>query len=65
MARPANRRASHTPPPLQLGDFGIAKVLEHTRDIAKTQIGTPYYLSPEICQDQPYSYSSGRRREMG
>lgn len=34
----------------QLGDFGIAKNLSHTLEKAKTQIGTPYYLSPEICQ---------------
>lgn len=25
---------------------------------AKTQIGTPYYLSPEICRDQPYGTKS-------
>jgi serine/threonine protein kinase len=49
-----------TPPsPPQLGDFGISKVLEYTKQKVQTQIGTPYYLSPEICQDQPYSYSSG------
>lgn len=31
---------------VKLGDFGIAKVLDATDDNAKTQIGTPYYLSP-------------------
>jgi NIMA (never in mitosis gene a)-related kinase len=31
-----------------LGDFGIAKVLKHTRERCKTMVGTPYYLSPEI-----------------
>jgi len=41
-----------------LGDFGIAKVLEHTKDIAKTVVGTPYYLSPEIIENKPYSFSS-------
>ena len=25
---------------------------------AHTYVGTPYYMSPEICQDLPYSYSS-------
>lgn len=44
--------------PGQLGDFGIAKVLQNTRDNARTQIGTPYYLSPEICEDKPYSFRS-------
>jgi len=43
---------------LRVGDFGIAKVLESTTAFAQTQIGTPYYLSPEICQARPYTYAS-------
>lgn len=43
---------------LKMGDFGIAKVLECTAACAQTQIGTPYYLSPEICQGKPYAWSS-------
>ena len=43
---------------VKLGDFGIAKVLDATDDQAKTQIGTPYYLSPEICESSPYGRSS-------
>lgn len=43
---------------IKLGDFGIAKVLECTAACAQTQIGTPYYLSPEICQGKPYAWSS-------
>lgn len=43
---------------LRIGDFGIAKVLDSTAAFAKTTIGTPYYLSPEICQEKPYSWSS-------
>jgi len=39
----------------KLGDFGIARVLESTVDFAQTCIGTPCYLSPEVCQDLPYS----------
>ncbi|KAH0786408.1 CAMK family protein kinase [Histomonas meleagridis] len=39
---------------IKLGDFGIARVLEHTFQVCRTQIGTPYYLSPEICQGKPY-----------
>ena len=46
---------------LKLGDFGIAKVLNSESQMAHTAIGTPYYLSPEICEDQPYGTpSSGR-----
>ena len=29
---------------IKLGDFGIAKVLQNTQDLAQTAIGTPYYL---------------------
>jgi len=43
---------------LRIGDFGISKVLDSTAAFAKTTIGTPYYLSPEICQEKPYSWSS-------
>eukprot|EP00599_Poterioochromonas_sp_BG-1_P006361 CAMPEP_0173142318 /NCGR_PEP_ID=MMETSP1105-20130129/6021_1 /TAXON_ID=2985 /ORGANISM="Ochromonas sp., Strain BG-1" /LENGTH=996 /DNA_ID=CAMNT_0014055695 /DNA_START=91 /DNA_END=3081 /DNA_ORIENTATION=- len=43
---------------VKLGDFGIAKVLDATDDQARTQIGTPYYLSPEICESKPYGRKS-------
>ena len=43
---------------VKLGDFGIAKVLDTIEDNAKTQIGTPYYLSPEICESLPYGQKS-------
>lgn len=31
---------------VKLGDFGVAKVLEHTAAKARTVVGSPYYLSP-------------------
>ena len=43
---------------VKIGDFGIARVLQHTYDVAQTAIGTPYYLSPEICQEKPYNQKS-------
>jgi NIMA (never in mitosis gene a)-related kinase len=43
---------------IKIGDFGIARVLQHTYDCAQTAIGTPYYLSPEICQEHPYNQKS-------
>ncbi|RUS85205.1 hypothetical protein EGW08_007031 [Elysia chlorotica] len=43
---------------VQLGDFGIAKVLNSTVQLAHTCIGTPYYLSPEIVENMPYNNKS-------
>ena len=71
---------------IKLGDFGIAKVLEGTLEMARTVIGycaprfiahtrspltalaaapprrrmssTPYYMSPELFRNQPYSFKS-------
>ena len=33
---------------IKLGDFGVAKILEKTAAKARTVVGSPYYLSPEI-----------------
>jgi len=41
-----------------LGDFGIAKVLDNTKGFARTMIGTPYYLSPEIINRKKYNFKS-------
>jgi NIMA (never in mitosis gene a)-related kinase len=43
---------------VKLGDFGIAKILDASEGQAQTQIGTPYYLSPEICESKPYGRKS-------
>ncbi|XP_077473760.1 serine/threonine-protein kinase Nek5 [Stigmatopora argus] len=40
---------------IKLGDFGIARTLTHTLELAKTCVGTPLYLSPEICENRPYN----------
>ena len=37
-----------------MGDFGISKQLENSLDLAKTSLGTPFYLSPEICSNSKY-----------
>ena len=33
---------------VKLGDFGISKMLTGGEKIARTMVGTPYYMSPEI-----------------
>ncbi|CAE7334117.1 nek3, partial [Symbiodinium sp. KB8] len=43
---------------VKVGDFGIAKVLERTAAQANTQIGTPYFLSPEAVSAKPYGRAS-------
>lgn len=43
---------------IKIGDFGISKTLNHTLDLANTGIGTPHYLSPEMCNGQPYNLKS-------
>ena len=43
---------------MKLGDFGIARVLNATQELAKTACGTPYYMSPEICDNKPYNDKS-------
>lgn len=39
----------------KLGDFGTARTLNDSMELAQTCAGTPYYLSPEICQNRPYN----------
>lgn len=41
-----------------LGDFGIARVLDRTVDMAQTSIGTPLYMSPETVGNRPYNFKS-------
>ncbi|CAD8074488.1 unnamed protein product [Paramecium sonneborni] len=41
---------------VKLGDFGISRTLENTSELAQTSIGTPFYLSPELCQNQSYNH---------
>lgn len=43
---------------IKLGDFGIARELTTTSEMAATVVGTPYYLSPEIVQSNKYDYKT-------
>jgi len=43
---------------VKLGDFGIARILENTLEKADTVVGTPFYMSPEVCENNPYDYKS-------
>ncbi len=43
---------------IRIGDLGVAKVLADSVDFARTMVGTPYYLSPEMCEEKPYNEKS-------
>uniref|UniRef100_A0A0G4IE20 non-specific serine/threonine protein kinase n=1 Tax=Chromera velia CCMP2878 TaxID=1169474 RepID=A0A0G4IE20_9ALVE len=42
----------------KIGDFGIAKSLTATGAMAKTSVGTPYFMSPELCRGESYGQKS-------
>ncbi|KAK8005342.1 kinase-like protein [Apiospora arundinis] len=42
---------------VKLGDFGLSKVMQ-SHDFASTYVGTPFYMSPEICAAERYTLKS-------
>lgn len=42
---------------IKVGDFGISKMMT-TRAQAQTVLGTPYYISPEMCEGKQYDQKS-------
>ena len=42
---------------VKLGDFGLSKLMQ-SHDFASTYVGTPYYMSPEICAAERYTLHS-------
>lgn len=42
---------------MKLGDFGLSKIIA-SHDFASTYVGTPFYMSPEICAAERYSHHS-------
>lgn len=43
---------------VKIADFGFARTLGSTMEQVHTIVGTPLYLSPELCQGHPYSAPS-------
>ncbi|XP_004481065.1 serine/threonine-protein kinase Nek2 isoform X2 [Dasypus novemcinctus] len=43
---------------VKLGDFGLARILNHDTSFAKTFVGTPYYMSPEQMNRLSYNEKS-------
>lgn len=42
---------------VKIGDFGISKILNYASK-ANSVIGTPSYISPELCEGRPYNQKS-------
>lgn len=42
----------------RIGDLGVSRLMSHSRDLARTVVGTPYYLSPEVLEEKPYCQRS-------
>jgi serine/threonine protein kinase len=47
----------NTAPQPHAGDFGVSKVLKSDQALARTQVGTPYYVAPEVWRNRPYNAS--------
>ena len=43
---------------VKLGDFGVARSFSTQTHLASTAVGTPYYMSPELINSQPYGEPS-------
>lgn len=43
---------------VRIGDFGVAKRLAREVNFAETLVGTPFYVSPEICAKRGYGFKS-------
>lgn len=43
---------------IKIGDLGVARELNQSANMAHTVVGTPYYLSPELCEEKPYNNKS-------
>ncbi|KAH7824710.1 putative protein serine [Monocercomonoides exilis] len=43
---------------LKIADFGVAASLQNTLDRRRTAIGSPYWMAPEVIEQEEYSFSA-------
>jgi hypothetical protein len=43
---------------VKVGDFGVGRQLGPETNMVDTMLGTPLYLSPELCQGRPYNHKT-------
>jgi serine/threonine protein kinase len=43
---------------IRIGDFGISKIFNQTKDLAGSMVGTPLYMSPEQYSSKKYGFKS-------
>jgi serine/threonine protein kinase len=54
--KPANVLV-HSSGAIKISDFGMSKA--HLKDVAASSVGTLYYMSPERCLSNDYSFNAG------
>jgi serine/threonine protein kinase len=54
--KPANVLV-HSSGAVKISDFGMSKA--HLKDVAASSVGTLYYMSPERCLSNDYSFNAG------
>eukprot|EP01052_Picozoa_sp_SAG31_P016759 SAG31_NODE_1123_length_9787_cov_5.258877_3_plen_382_part_00 len=58
MSHPCRSEVDSTFSLLKLGDFGMARAMKDSFELADSCVGTPAYMSPEMLKNQPYGPGS-------
>ncbi|CAG9573417.1 conserved hypothetical protein [Leishmania major strain Friedlin] len=56
--KPSNIYLSKRDGTVKIGDFGVSKLLQSAEPFTLTFVGTPFYLCPELCMGDPYSFGA-------
>ncbi|KPA78232.1 hypothetical protein ABB37_06389 [Leptomonas pyrrhocoris] len=56
--KPSNIYLSKRDGTVKVGDFGVSKLLQPSAPFTTTFVGTPFYLCPELCMGDPYSFGA-------